>query len=108
MRALWMGLSVAALSAWSGAATATVVYTPVAAPLTTPDNPGGGGSDGTGVGFECGLLYRPKPGRHMPPATGIIRVAPCPPAGCNRVICFCFNLSPHPTCPCSNTPPHHA
>ena len=52
MRAWWMGLSVAALAVWSGAATATVVYTPVATPLTTPDNPGGGGADGTGVWFN--------------------------------------------------------
>lgn len=52
MRAWFAGLSVAALAAVSGVSMAAVVYTPVAAPLTTPDNPGGGYADGTGVWFN--------------------------------------------------------
>lgn len=52
MRSWLAGLSIAALSAVSSAARADVVYTSLATPLTTPDNPNGGCCDGTGVWFN--------------------------------------------------------
>lgn len=52
MRALLSGLSFAALLSASGVAPAAVVYTPLATPLTTAPNPGGGNNDGTGVWFN--------------------------------------------------------
>jgi hypothetical protein len=52
MRTLLSGLSFAALLGASALAPAAVVYTPLASPLTTAANPGGGLSDGTGVWFN--------------------------------------------------------
>ncbi|WP_422010929.1 PEP-CTERM sorting domain-containing protein [Roseateles sp.] len=52
MRALLSGLTCAALMGACAAASAAVVYTPLATPLTTAPNPGGGNSDGTGVWFN--------------------------------------------------------
>jgi hypothetical protein len=49
MRSWLTGLTLAALTTL---AQADVVYTPVTTPLTTPDNPGGGCCDGTGVWFN--------------------------------------------------------
>lgn len=45
-------VAVATLAALAAPAQAAVVYTDLAAPLSTPDNPGGGTSDGTGVWFN--------------------------------------------------------
>jgi hypothetical protein len=50
MRSLFLALSALALA--SGAARAEVIYTAVNTALTTPNNPGGGGSDGTGIWFN--------------------------------------------------------
>jgi len=52
MRALLSGLSFAALLGASTVAPAAVVYTPLATPLSTAPNPGGGCCDGTGVWFN--------------------------------------------------------
>ncbi|MFY9510622.1 MAG: PEP-CTERM sorting domain-containing protein [Rubrivivax sp.] len=52
MRSWITGLALAALSTVSGLAAAAMVYTPLATPLTTPDNPEGGNFDGTGVWFN--------------------------------------------------------
>jgi len=52
MRAGLVAVSFAALSALSLPAPAGVVYTSLATPLTTPDNPGGGNDDGTGIWFN--------------------------------------------------------
>lgn len=45
-------LTAASLALLPGLSTAAVVYTSLAAPLTTPDNVGGGNADGTGVWFN--------------------------------------------------------
>lgn len=53
MRAFTLGLlATATLTMTPGHSTASVVYTSLTAPLTTPDNPGGGNYDGTGVWFN--------------------------------------------------------
>jgi hypothetical protein len=52
MRQLLTGLAVVPLLAAGIAARAAVVYTPLAVPLTTAPNPGGGCCDGTGVWFN--------------------------------------------------------
>ncbi len=52
MRRLLSRLPVAALAAVAGLSQAAVVYTPLATPLTTAANPGGGNNDGTGVWFN--------------------------------------------------------
>lgn len=52
MRAPLSALAFAALLAASATAPAAVVYTPLAAPLVTAPNPGGGNNDGTGVWFN--------------------------------------------------------
>lgn len=52
MRATLPRLCLSALMATAGASQAAVVYTPLATPLTTAANPGGGYADGTGVWFN--------------------------------------------------------
>lgn len=52
MRSWLAGLTFAAVTTVTTLAQADVVYTPVTAPLTTPDNPNGGCCDGTGVWFN--------------------------------------------------------
>ena len=51
-RSLALGLAFAAASLASPLASATVVVTTLPAALTTPNNPGGGNGDGTGVWFN--------------------------------------------------------
>ncbi len=46
------GLGGLVLALAGPAAQAEVIYTSLASPLSTPDNPGGGGNDGTGVWFN--------------------------------------------------------
>ncbi|MBL8307486.1 MAG: PEP-CTERM sorting domain-containing protein [Rubrivivax sp.] len=48
VRSLCVGLAAAACAS----AQAEVIYTPLAVPLSTPSNPGGGNNDGTGVWFN--------------------------------------------------------
>lgn len=66
MRALLTGLSFAALLGAATTAPAAVVYTPLATPLTTAPNPGGGGSDGTGVWFNPLTGYAEERGFFFP------------------------------------------
>jgi hypothetical protein len=66
MRALLSGLSFTALLAAAGTAPAAVIYTPLATPLTTAPNPGGGGSDGTGVWFNPLTGYAEERGFFFP------------------------------------------
>ena len=66
MRALFSGLSFAALLGAAATAPAAVVYTPLAAPLTTSLNPGGGCCDGTGVWFNPLTGYAEERGYFFP------------------------------------------
>lgn len=53
MRGQWLkGTMALLLAALAGLAQADVVYTAMPTPLTTPNNPGGGNNDGTGVWFN--------------------------------------------------------
>lgn len=66
MRTLLTSLSFAALLGATGAAPAAVVYTPLATPLTTAPNPGGGCCDGTGVWFNPLTGYAEERGFFFP------------------------------------------
>lgn len=66
MRALLSGLSFAALAAATGTAPAAVVYTPLATPLVTAPNAGGGCCDGTGVWFNPLTGYAEERGYFFP------------------------------------------
>lgn len=59
-------LCAAASLSLAGAAQAAVVYTPLATPLTTPSNPGGGNNDGTGVWFNPLTGYAETRGYFFP------------------------------------------
>jgi MYXO-CTERM domain-containing protein len=66
MRTALAAIGLAALSLVAGPSQATVVYTPLAVPLTTQPNTGGGNNDGTGVWFNPLTGYAEARGFQFP------------------------------------------
>jgi hypothetical protein len=66
MRTAIATAALVSLALASGPGAATVIYTPLATPLTTLPNPGGGNSDGTGVWFNPLTGYAESRGFFFP------------------------------------------